>query len=132
MGAIRHLIRTFAVERRSIDMAAHVLIVEDDPLISMDLEAIAAEAGVTAVCCASLREAFAAIEGQRYALALLDVDVTDGTTFTLARQLMERRVPVYFVSAVRQADIPPELSHAPLVPKPYRVAELQDAIRANA
>jgi DNA-binding response OmpR family regulator len=104
-------------------MIAQVLIVEDDPLIAMDLEAIAEEAGAMPTVCASVREARALV------LALLDIDVVDGKTFALAQGLRDRKVPVCFVSAVRQADIPADLADAPLLAKPYRPAELRDAIR---
>jgi len=113
-------------------MATHILIVEDDPLIAMDLEAIAREAGVEPTCCATVREAFAVLGAHHYALALLDIDVPDGKTFPVAERLVEARVPVYFVSASRRIDIPSALAAAPLLPKPYRVAELRSAIGAHA
>ena len=112
-------------------MTQRVLIVEDDPLIAMDLEAIASETGAAATVCSSVREAFEHLERSEFELALLDVDVTDGQTFGVARRLRERRVPVCFVSAVRVADIPADIADAPLVPKPYRVAELRERIRAG-
>src|SRR5256885_4410777 len=54
-------------------------------------------------------------------------DLRDGTTFALARRLDQRGVPVMFVSAARKIDIPTELSAAPLLPKPYRAAEVKAA-----
>ena len=112
-------------------MTQRVLIVEDDPLIAMDLESIAAEAGAISVACASVREALACLEAHDYALALLDIDVSDGQTFSIARLLRERGVPVCFVSALRRVDIPAELADMPLLPKPYRAAELRETIRVR-
>jgi DNA-binding response OmpR family regulator len=112
-------------------MTQRVLIVEDDPLIAMDLEAIASETGAAATVCSSVREALARLEAGDFELALLDVDVTDGQTFDVARRLRERNVPVCFVSAVRLVDIPADIADAPLVPKPYRPAELRERIRAR-
>jgi DNA-binding response OmpR family regulator len=112
-------------------MTQRVLIVEDDPLIAMDLEAIATESGAAPTVCSSVREAFERLEAGDFELALLDIDVTDGQTFGVARRLRERQVPVCFVSAVRVADIPADIADAPLVPKPYRVAELKERIRAG-
>ena len=112
-------------------MTAHVLIVEDDPFIAMDLEAIALEEGLSATCCSTLREAFASLDSHPYAAALLDVDVPDGKTFAVARCLMDRAVPFTFVSAIRRVDIPPEFSGAPVVTKPYRPLEVRAALKAG-
>jgi DNA-binding response OmpR family regulator len=113
-------------------MTPHILIVEDDPLIAMDLEAIALEAGAVPLCAATVREALTLAECATFALALLDIDVRDGNTFPVARILMQRRVPVIFVSAVRPVDIPDDVSTAPLLPKPYRPAELRAVIQSHA
>jgi DNA-binding response OmpR family regulator len=113
-------------------MTHRVLIVEDDPLIAMDLEAIAVEAGAAATVCSSVREALERLEAGEFELALLDVDVADGQTFGVARRLRQRQVPLCFVSAVRRVDIPADIADAPLVPKPYVVAELKERIRAAA
>jgi DNA-binding response OmpR family regulator len=113
-------------------MTQRVLIVEDDPLIAMDLETIAAETGAVPTVCSSVREALERLEAAEFALALLDIDVTDGQTFGVARRLKERQVPVCFVSAVRSADIPADIADTPLVAKPYRVAELKERIRSRA
>ena len=112
-------------------MTRHVLIVEDDPFIAMDLEAIAIEAGARATCCVSVPEALERLTSAEFALALLDIDVVGGKTFEIARQLKSRRVPFAFVSAVRLADIPADIADAPLVAKPYRAAELRERIRAG-
>jgi DNA-binding response OmpR family regulator len=113
-------------------MTRRVLIVEDDPLIAMDLEAIAAEAGAEAISCSSIKQALAVLDDVDYGLALLDIDVVDGKTFDVARSLKARNVPVCFVSAVRGVDIPPDIADAAFVAKPYRAAELRERIRAGA
>jgi DNA-binding response OmpR family regulator len=105
-----------------------VLIVEDDPLIAMDLEFIVEEAGLEPTCCATVRQALDEVGRHRFAIALLDVDVPDGKTFPVARALMASHVPVFFVSAVRPLDIPAEFAAAPLVPKPYRAADVRQAL----
>jgi DNA-binding response OmpR family regulator len=110
-------------------MTTHVLIVEDDPLIAMDLEAIAEEEGHSTTWCATLREALGEVDRRDYALALLDVDVPDGKTFAVARRLMDRAVPFAFVSAIRRVDIPLEFADARIVGKPYRPNEVRSALR---
>ena len=116
----------------SFCMTHRVLIVEDDPLIAMDLEAIATEAGADATCCASVKEALASLDSGTFDLAFLDIDVTDGKTYGIARRLREGHVPFCFVSAARASDIPPDIADATLVAKPYRAADLRARIRASA
>ena len=111
-------------------MMKPILIVEDDPMIAMDLETIASDAGVVPVCCGILREAVRAADLADDALALLDINLPDGTTFALARQLAARGVPVMFISAIRKAEIPAELAAARLLPKPFRAAEVKAVISA--
>jgi DNA-binding response OmpR family regulator len=113
-------------------MTPQILIVEDDPLIAMDLEAIALEAGALPACCATVREALALAQSGVFAMALLDIDVRDGNTFPVARLLMQRNIPVTFVSGARPGDIPPDVSTALLLSKPYRPAELRAVILGHA
>ncbi|HYC01880.1 MAG TPA: response regulator [Azospirillaceae bacterium] len=80
-----------------------ILIVEDEPLIGLALEAILIDAGhrVQGVACAAA-QALALLEQVRPDLMLVDIDLTDGkgAGLRLAREARDRwGVPVLFVSA---------------------------------
>lgn len=101
-------------------MSVRILICEDNPLIALDLQAIVEAEGheVVGVCesAAAARERL----GDPIDFAMLDVDLTDGTSFELAQALQARGVPYVFVTATRPKDIPESLREARVVSKPYR------------
>jgi len=102
-----------------------VLIVEDDPMISLTLEDIVAEhTDGDIIAVRSREEAHAAIKDE-ISLAILDIDVTNGKTFDVAAELKSRGVPFIFVSASNKEQVPEELRHAPFIPKPFDDAEIK-------
>ena len=81
--------------------APRVLIVEDEPMVAMDLELI-----VLGVIAADV-VVVASVSGARQAmaapldLALLDIEVTDGRTFEIARELQRNGAAFVFISGAR-------------------------------
>jgi two-component SAPR family response regulator len=51
-------------------------------------------------------------------LVLLNVDVTNGKTFEVAKILKLRQVPFVFLTALNREHIPEDLRDAPYLPKP--------------
>lgn len=102
-----------------------VLIVEDDPLISITLEDIVAEhADGDIIAVRSRADAFDAMSVD-IDLAILDIDVTNGKTFDVAAELKAMKVPFIFVSASDKSQIPEELRHAPFIPKPFDESDIK-------
>lgn len=95
-----------------------ILIVEDDAFVALDLETIVAQESeaevVTVASVAAAERAAADID-----MAILDIDVMDGTTYELARTLHRRHTPFFFVSASRREELPGELKAVPFIAKPY-------------
>jgi DNA-binding response OmpR family regulator len=115
-----------ARRRSRADGACHVriLILEDDPFIALDLQAIVEGDGHEVVgVFESLAEASVHL-GDRFDFALLDIDVVDGKSFELAAALLEQRVPFAFVSASRPSEVPQHLRHARFIPKPFEEAAI--------
>ena len=101
-----------------------ILILEDDPLIALDLQAIVEGQGHEVVgVFDSLAEAREHL-GDCFDFALLDIDVTDGKSFELAAALLERRIPFAFVSASRPSELPAHLRGAAFIPKPFEEATI--------
>ncbi len=97
-------------------IAVRILILEDDPFIALDLQAIIEGEGHEVVgVFASLAEAREHL-GDRFDFALLDIDVIDGKSFEIASALLERRIPFAFVSASRPCELPKYLRHARFIP----------------
>ncbi|MFN6933894.1 MAG: response regulator [Tsuneonella sp.] len=74
--------------------AYRYLILEDEPLIAMDLKFAFEDAGVEAVTAGSCREAMGEIDRERICGAVLDVNLGRGETCEeTARRLNEMRIP---------------------------------------
>ncbi|NIX76145.1 response regulator [Microvirga sp. c23x22] len=96
-----------------------VLILEDDPLIALDLQAILENDGHEVVSvCDSLAEARGHLE-DGFDCALLDIDLVDGKSFGVATVLMERHIPFAFVSASHPGEVPDTLRVASFIAKPF-------------
>jgi DNA-binding NtrC family response regulator len=71
-----------------------VLVVEDDPLMAMDLEDTLADAGAVVVgLCQTVDEATARVDADDFAVAVLDFSLGSDTASSVARRLARRGVP---------------------------------------
>src|ERR1700722_20391223 len=107
-----------------------VLIVEDEPLISMTLGDIVEDTLPAEVVIKScVREARSVIN-EPFDFALLDIDVTNGKTYEIARALGRKNVPYVFVTGSLQEHLPADLVDAVLIGKPYRDDQIIAAVLA--
>ena len=107
------------------------LILEDEPLIRVDIEEIAREAGCATIAVETLEKARAALAETRPDGAILDALLPDGDTFTLARELLAADIVVIFVTGYA-AGIPADLSFCPMVEKPFTTEDLMATMVAAA
>lgn len=109
-------------------MTFRIFILEDDPLIALDLCTIAEDSGHEVVgICSSVAEA-KTHAGQAVDFALLDIDVTDGKSFPLATWLTEHHVPFAFVSASLRSDVPEHLRDVAFISKPYSEQAVREVL----
>jgi DNA-binding response OmpR family regulator len=83
-----------------------ILIVEDEPLIAMDLEDVVAQVLPAVIIVKSSVAGARNVLTEPVDFAFLDVNVTNGVTFPLAEKLMADRVPFAFISASAESDLP--------------------------
>jgi DNA-binding response OmpR family regulator len=107
-----------------------VLIVEDDPMVALDLEDIVLACVPAAVMIGNSVESATPLLDEPIDFALLDVDLPDGNSFGVAASLQRRNVPFAFVSGSRRQDMPAHLQRVPFVAKPYSPGEITGAMRA--
>ena len=108
----------------------HILIVEDEPLIAMDLEMIIIEiVTATVVVERSVADTKKGLD-EAFDFAFLDVDVTNGKTFEIANILERKHVPFVFVSGSPQEELPSDLRSVPFIPKPFHAAQIESALEA--
>jgi CheY-like chemotaxis protein len=108
----------------------HILLVEDDPVIALDLQGVLETAGATVVGPArNPSEALSLVERSRISAAVLDYRLQGGDTLALARVLAERGIPFLF-----QTSDPASVAHkypdATILSKPFRPGQLVSAIEA--
>jgi CheY-like chemotaxis protein len=108
--------------------AVRILILEDDPFIALDLQAIVEGQGHEVV---GVFDALGAAQKQLdegFDFALLDIDVADGKSFGFAAVLIDRQIPFAFVSASQPDELPDHLQEASFIPKPFEEAAILRSI----
>ena len=107
----------------------HILIVEDEPLVAMDLEMMVTEIVTAAVVVETSVAATKKVLHEALDFAFLDVDVTNGKTFEVAQILERKRVPFVFISGSPQEELPSDLRSVPFIPKPFYPAQIESALQ---
>lgn len=103
----------------------HCLLVEDQALIAMSIEAYLTDEGFSVATCSTGREALAYVEARTPECVVLDFALQDGLCLDLARELLRRRVPFVVYSGHRRvASGFSELDAVPWIDKPAPRQEL--------
>jgi CheY-like chemotaxis protein len=117
------------IERQT---ATSVLIIEDEPIIAMDIEAIVRELGHTVTGTATTHdEAMALFHSATPGLVLADIQLADASSgIDAVRQILaEQAVPVIFVTAFPERLLTGERPEPTfLITKPFQTATVQAAI----
>ncbi|MEO0650872.1 MAG: HWE histidine kinase domain-containing protein, partial [Planctomycetota bacterium] len=98
----------------------HVLVVEDNLLIGMDLAETLRGLGAESVeIVGSLDDGFDWIAKHPVTVSILDMNLGDSLSFDLARELERRGVPLLFVTGYgSDAVLPADIRHHPVITKP--------------
>lgn len=107
--------------------ALRILIVEDEPVVAMCLEDMLDLLGHVAIGPAGrLSEGLALAESAAFDAAILDINLGGERSTAIAEALRRRGVPFAFASGYGAG--PEGFESAPLIPKPYRLADLEAAL----
>lgn len=109
----------------------NILVVEDEPLISMMLEDFLLSLGhqVCAIC-ETVDEALAAVDTTTFDVAILDVNLKGQSVWPVAARLRERAIPFVLASGGHVDPPPPEFAQVPMIDKPYTIDRVSPAIEA--
>ena len=106
-----------------------LIVVEDEPLISVMIEQMAQDLGWAVQGSAYTEEsAFDLLNASTPALALLDINLGLATSLAVAAACRDRQIPVVFMTGYTARDIPAQCGNAPVVSKPFTQEELDLAI----
>jgi CheY-like chemotaxis protein len=110
-----------------------VLLLEDEALVSMLLEAMLEQMGCEVVGPAMrVAQAIAlALTDPPPNVAILDVNVHGETAFPVADVLRERDIPFMFASGYGGAALPEAWSGTPVLQKPFTSLQLSEALRSS-
>ena len=107
-----------------------VVIVEDEYLVALDIEAVLQSLGIeTIVIASTLAQAQDAVRAEKPDCVLLDVSLSDGKSYDFARTLKSEGIAFGFVSGYSDTSgFPEDLVHAPLLGKPFGENDIADFI----
>jgi CheY-like chemotaxis protein len=108
-----------------------VLIVEDDPIIALDLEDTILGFGVKTIrSAATVGRALEMIAERAPDFALLDVGLVREKSFAIAERLKALKIPFVFVTGYgADVGLPAGFADMPRLPKPYSREELKALLK---
>ena len=109
-----------------------VLLVEDEPLIELQLEGLMSGAGATVAGAGSVAAALELIAENEFDVAVLDVRLGHEDARPIAATLRALDIPYVVASASEPDDLPGEMRRAPYLQKPFDDGMLTAAVREAA
>ena len=107
-----------------------LLVVEDEPLVALDIAAALEDAGAEVAQSGTVREALEIIERSSLDAALLDANLHGQSVDQIAAALTRCRVPFLFVTGYERATLPKAFANAAIIRKPFSWQELIHATAA--
>lgn len=107
-------------QRSTVLTGKRVLVVEDEPLVAMDIRTALISAGCEVLGPAgTISEAKALIEDVNFDAALLDLNIEGASSEELAHTLARKNIPFAFVTGYRRMSLPETFRESLLLPKPF-------------
>jgi DNA-binding NtrC family response regulator len=110
----------------------HILILEDEPFIALDLDFMLEDAGFKTRVCVSCADAIQWLSCQTPVAALLDVELKDGLCTAVASLLHSRNVPFVVYSGSLKNDAPEIFTKGTWLAKPSDDVAVLNAMREAA
>lgn len=113
-------------------MTGRILVLDDDPLLALDLGATLEEGGFSLFgICHSVSEAEEMMAADTPDAAVLDVNLGRGeTSLPVAQHLRDKGVPFVLLSGYEPSAFPEELQSAQRMAKPFQQQELLQTVGA--
>ena len=109
----------------------YILVLEDEPLIAVDIAATIADAGWdVAGPVGSISKALQLIDEKRCEAAILDANLGGTSAAPVAERLLACGIPFIVLSGYNDKQLPSPLSGAPFLAKPYNPDDLIALVRS--
>lgn len=116
----------------ALDLPKRVLVVEDEPLIGMEIGDLLNDHGITMVGPIATRDAaLAAITTEEFDMVLLDGNLQGEPVDAIARALIERGTGFLFVTGYGRDHLPTGFDDVPIVTKPFGAQELMTRLKTG-
>lgn len=109
-----------------------MLIVEDEPLIAMQLEELLTEFRCLCASVTGVAQSFEMLEKIHFNAAFLDLNLGGQSSLPVAEALRARGTPFAFITGYADAELPSELAAVPIIAKPFTEVEVERCLRAMA
>ncbi|UJB69433.1 GAF domain-containing protein [Acaryochloris sp. 'Moss Beach'] len=98
----------------------HVLIVEDNMLLALEMENLLESLGFNDIDTAPrVKQAIKLLAQETYILGILDINLKEENSFDIARELIRRRIPFMFTTGYNSKfTLPEDLAIVPMLKKP--------------
>ena len=106
-----------------------ILILEDDPLIALDMAMTVEDDGDAEVVVAGTLAEAGKLNLNDLDVAILDVNIGHQTSYAFARQLRGAGISIAFASGSRRSEIPVDLSDVPFMSKPCSRSKMLEFVR---
>jgi CheY-like chemotaxis protein len=117
-------------EPRSTLAAKRILVVEDEPIVALDLAGALSEQGCVVVGPAgTLEDARRLARTEALDAALVDANLNGAPADDIAVALAERRVPFAFVTGYDRGGLPADFQQAAMINKPFSREEIIGVVR---
>jgi DNA-binding response OmpR family regulator len=105
-----------------------ILLVEDEPLISLDIQTALTGAGAEVLTAVDAADGARLVAKSKLSAAVLDVDLGDLDCWVVCRLLARAGVPFLFYTGYTQSDVFKDWPQAPVHAKPMTHEELVAAV----
>lgn len=110
-----------------------ILLVEDDYYQAKELKQLLLQAGVTVLGpTAEHAEVIDVLQQGRVDLAVLDINLGQGASFSIASLLHERDIPFLFLTGYDRAQVPDDFAAVPILQKPADEREILSCLAVHA
>lgn len=108
-----------------------ILVVEDDPIIALDMKAMVEQCGCEVLGPAgNVRTALDLIEESQPDGAVLDINLGRERIWPVARALHKRGVPFVLASGYTRTEVEKPFTSAPLLSKPVLISDLKRGLQS--
>ena len=114
----------------AIGTGRNILLVEDEHLLAVMLQDLLHDTGYLVTHADTLEQAMESVARERFDAAVLDVNLGEDEVYPVAERLRAMAVPFFFASARGAAGLSHAFRDHPIVPKPYRIDQIEAMLEA--